>query len=145
MDELIKFTIDDLFIGQTATFSKTISEADVYMFAGLTGDFNPVHINKEYAKGTPFKERIAHGIFSAGLISTVIGTQLPGPGTIYLGQELKFVAPVYFGDTITATVSIEKILKDKNIAVMKTVCSNQDGKNVVEGTATILAPKKIGA
>lgn len=138
---MLKFTIDDLFIGQTATFSKTISEADVYTFAGLTGDLNPVHINEEYAGGTPFKKRIAHGIISAGLISAVIGMQLPGPGTIYLGQNLKFVAPVHFGDTITATVSVKETLKDKNIVRMNTVCTNQRGETVVEGSATVLAPK----
>ena len=95
-------SIDQLSIGQRATFSKTISESDVYLFAGVTGDVNPAHINESYASETHFKTRIAHGMLSAGLISAVLGTQLPGPGSIYLSQTLQFIAPVHIGDTITA-------------------------------------------
>ena len=103
-------TIDQLTIGQSASMSKTVSEHDVYTFAGITGDFNPAHVNEEYAKTTSFGGRIAHGILSAGFISAVLAMHLPGPGAIYLGQELKFTRPVRMGDTITATVTVTEIL-----------------------------------
>src|SRR6056297_4224189 len=99
-------TINEIEIGEEASFTKTVSEADVYNYAGVTGDFNPAHINESFAKKTMFGGRIAHGMLAAGLISTVLGTQLPGPGCIYVSQDLKFTAPVRFGDTITATVTV---------------------------------------
>lgn len=142
MDEIIGLTIDELEVGQEASFTKTVSEADVYNYIGVSGDFNPAHINEEYAKNTFFKTRIAHGMISAGFISAVLGTQLPGPGTIYLGQDLKFTKPVYFGDTITATCTVDEIVKEKNRVVLKTVCTNQDGDVVIDGQALVLAPKK---
>lgn len=142
MDEIIGLTIDELEVGQEASFTKTVSEADVYNYIGVSGDFNPAHINEEYAKNTFFKTRIAHGMISAGFISAVLGTQLPGPGTIYLGQDLKFTKPVYFGDTITATCTVDEIVKEKNRVVLKTVCTNQDGDIVIDGQALVLAPKK---
>ncbi len=111
---MIGKTIDELKIGDKAQFTKTISEADIYLYAGVTGDFNPAHINEEYAKETHFKTRIAHGMLIAGFISTVIGNQLPGPGTIYLKQELEFLGPVRIGDTITAEVEVVEILAEKN-------------------------------
>ena len=135
------YTIDKLEIGQKASFAKTVTETDIYLFAGITGDVNPAHINQEYAKGTMFKDRIAHGMFSAGLISAVIGVQLPGPGSIYMSQTLKFTAPVYFGDTITATVEVIEIIAEKNRVILKTTCTNQDGKSIIEGEATVMAPK----
>lgn len=135
-------SIDQLSIGQRATFSKTISESDVYLFAGVTGDVNPAHINESYASETHFKTRIAHGMLSAGLISAVLGTQLPGPGSIYLSQTLQFIAPVHIGDTITATATVKELLPQKNRAVVETVCTNQDGIVVVQGEATLLPPKK---
>lgn len=135
-------TIGELRIGQSASFTKTISEHDVYTFAGVTGDLNPAHIDEVYAKGTQFRGRIAHGMLSAGLISAVIGMQLPGPGTIYVGQELSFRAPVRIGDTITATVTVEQLDPARNRAVLRTVCTDQDGTCVVDGTAKIMPPKE---
>lgn len=133
-------TINDLRVGQSADFSKTILDNDIYTFAGITGDFNPAHVNEEYSKGSQFGGRICHGMLSAGLISTVIGMQLPGPGTVYLGQNLKFVAPVYPGDTITATVSVKSIDKTKNRIVLDTVCTNQKGETVLVGEAKVMPP-----
>lgn len=131
-------TIRELKIGDQASTAKTISESDVYLFAGITGDHNPAHVNEVYASQTRFGRRIAHGILSAGLISAVLAMKLPGPGTIYLGQELKFVRPVYFGDTITATYTVSELLPEKNIARLETVCTNQDGAVVIKGTATVM-------
>lgn len=127
-------------VGQTASFSKTITESDVYTFAGLSGDLNPAHINEEYAKNTRFGGRIAHGMLSAGLISAVIGMQLPGPGTIYMGQTLKFLAPVHFGDTVTATVKVLSIDEERHRAVLETTCTNQENALVVSGEAKVLLP-----
>ena len=100
---MIGKTFDELNIGDQAHFSKTVTDADIYLFAGVTGDMNPAHINEAYAKETFFKTRIAHGMLSAGFISAVIGMRLPGPGTVYMHQSLDFLAPVYIGDTVTAT------------------------------------------
>ena len=135
-------TIDELSVGQTASFTKTISESDVYLFAGITGDFNPAHVNEAYAKNTAFKTRIAHGMLSAGLISNVLGNQLPGPGTIYMQQQLNFRAPVAIGDTVTATVEVVEILREKKRVRLKTVCSNQDGVVVLDGEALISPPRQ---
>lgn len=134
-------TIQDMKLGDHASFSKTISESDVYLFAGITGDLNPAHINQPYAEKTMFKGRIAHGMLSAGFISTVLGTMLPGPGTIYLGQELRFTSPIHFGDTITATATVSERNEEKNIVKLETVCVNQDGVAVVKGVATVMPPK----
>lgn len=128
------------YTGQTASFTKTIAESDVYLFAGITGDMNPVHINAEHASGTRFKGRIAHGILSAGLISNVLGTQLPGPGCVYLGQTLKFVAPVFIGDTITAKVTIQSIDTEKRRAILLTECKNHKNEIVITGEAKVLLP-----
>ena len=126
---------DEIQVGDTASFSKTISEADIYAFAGITGDFNPVHVNEEFAKKGRFKKRIAHGMLSASLISTVIGTDLPGANTIYLSQEVKFTAPVYIGDTLTAEAEVVEKREDKRILTLKTTVVNQEGKLVVDGQA----------
>lgn len=142
MAEIIGKTIDELKIGESASFTKTVTEADVYNYAGVSGDLNPAHINEEYAKNTMFKTRIAHGMISAGFISAVLGTKLPGPGTIYLGQELKFTHPVRYGDTITATCTVEELIPEKNRVILKTVCTNQKGDVVIDGKATVLAPQK---
>lgn len=128
-------------IGQSASVTKTITETDVYLFAGITGDLNPAHTNEVYASGTRFKHRIAHGMLSAGLISAVLGTQLPGPGSIYMGQTLKFLTPVYFGDTLTATATIRELIPEKNRAILVTEVVNQDGAVVTTGEATMLLPK----
>uniref|UniRef100_UPI0002DCC3E1 MaoC family dehydratase n=1 Tax=Anaerococcus provencensis TaxID=938293 RepID=UPI0002DCC3E1 len=141
MEEIKGLTIDQLEVGQKVSFTKTVTEADVYNYAGVSGDFNPAHMNEEYAKNTAFKTRIAHGMLSAGFISAVLGTKLPGPGTIYLNQDLRFTKPVHFGDTITATITVEELIKEKNRAILKTVCTNQDGDVVVEGTAKVMSPK----
>jgi len=138
---MIGKTIEELQVGDTAKFSKTISESDVYLFAGITGDLNPAHVNEDYAKKTFFKTRIAHGMLSASLISTVIGTKLPGPGTIYMGQEVRFLAPVKFGDTVTAVVEVAEIIADKKRVRLKTYCVNQDNQTVVDGEALVSPPR----
>ncbi len=135
-------TIDELELGQTAQFSKTISESDVYLYAGITGDFNPAHINEAYAEKTAFKTRIAHGMLTAGFISNLLGTQLPGPGSIYMQQTLNFMAPVVIGDTVTATVEVIEILTKKKRVRMKTSCTNQEGTVVLDGEALISPPRK---
>lgn len=141
MENIKGYTIDEVEVGQSASFTKTVTEADAYNYAGVSGDFNPAHINEEYAKNTFFKTRIAHGMINVGFISAVLGTKLPGPGTIYLGQDLKFLKPVRFGDTITATCTVEEIIKEKNRLTLRTVCTNQDGEVVIDGKALVLAPK----
>lgn len=133
--------INEINIGDEAQFSKTITEYDVYGFAGIIGDFNAVHINKEYAKKTIFKDRIAHGVIGAGLISTVIGTYLPGEGTIYLSQSTKFRKPVYIGDTITALVKVIGKDDEKNRIKLYTKCINQNNDVVIEGESIAMPPK----
>lgn len=129
-----------LTLGQKATLSKTFTEADVIAFADASGDHNPVHLDEAYAQTTRFGKRIAHGMLVAGLISAVLGTQLPGPGTIYLGQELSFKAPVFLGDTVTAVIEVATVREGKPIATLTTNCYNQDGTLVIEGKATVLVP-----
>lgn len=126
--------------GKKGTFSKTISETDVYNFAGICGDFNPIHVNRIEAEKSFFGKQIVHGFLVASFISTVIGMQMPGPGTIYLGQKCKFLKPVYIGDTITAEVTIVSI-DSKNNAVLKTIVMNQDNVIVIEGEALVKLPK----
>ena len=132
----IKFV--DIQVGDKASFAKTVSEHDIYTFAGVTGDFNPVHIDAEFAKTTLFKERIAHGMLSAGFISAVLGTELPGINTIYLSQELQFKAPVKIGDTVTAVVEVLEKIEGKNRLVLQTTVTNQDGKVVTDGKAVVM-------
>jgi len=134
-------SIDKLELGQTESFTKTISDEVVHMFAEVSGDINPAHLDDEFARNTKFGRRIAHGMISASLISAVIGVLLPGPGSIYLGQSLSFVAPVYIGDTITATVEIVEIIAEKNRVKLKTVCTNQEGKTVTTGEALVMPPR----
>ena len=138
---MIGKTTEQLKPGDTVEFAKTISESDVYLFAGVTGDFNPAHINENYAKKTFFKTRIAHGMLLAGLISGVVGTQLPGPGTIYIRQELNFLEAVRIGDTITARVEVIEILTAKQRVRLKTTCRNQKGTTVLDGEALVSAPR----
>ncbi|MDI3522085.1 MAG: hypothetical protein PWR31_1592 [Bacillota bacterium] len=128
---------EDIKVGEKASFTKTVTEADVVAFAGITGDFNPVHINAEYAKKSFFKERIAHGILTAGFISAALGTQLPGPNSIYLKQDLSFTAPVKLGDTVTATVEVTAKRDDKKLITLSTIVTNQRGEVVVKGEALI--------
>lgn len=129
---------EEIRIGDSASMSKTVTEYDVYTFAGVTGDFNSVHVDAEFAKTTMFKERIAHGMLSAGFISAVIGTALPGKNTIYLGQDLQFKAPVKIGDTVTATVEVLERIEGKNRLVLKTTVTNQNGVIVTDGKATVM-------
>lgn len=125
-------------VGDTASFSKTISEADITLFAAVCGDTNPVHFDEVWASKTPFGGRIAHGMIAGSLIGTVLGTKLPGPGTVYLSQDLTFRAPVRIGDTITATATIIEARADKPIYTLQTSCANQDGTVVVKGVAKVL-------
>ena len=138
---MIGRTFDQLEVGDSSEFSKTISEADVYLYAGISGDLNPAHINEPYAANTFFKTRIAHGMLPAGFISAVIGTQLPGPGTIYVSQTIHFKAPVSFGDTITASVEVIEINTEKNRVRLLTACENQNGVTVLDGEAMVSPPK----
>ena len=135
-------SIHELKIGDSAQISKTITEVDIELFAKATGDFNPVHLDQAYAEKTMFRGRIAHGLLSVGLLSTVLGNILPGHGTIYLSQEVKFLAPVRIGDTITARVEVIELVQEKNRAKFRTTCMNQDGKLVVDGIAWAMPPKK---
>ncbi len=133
---------DNLFrIGERASFTKTVTEADVTTFAGLMGDFNPLHIDAEYARKSRFGQRVAHGMFAGGLISAVLGTRLPGPGAIYLSQQFEFLAPVFIGDTITATVEVAEWQSDKGIVTLKTDAYNQAEKQVVTGKAVLLVDR----
>ena len=140
---MIGKTIGELKIGDTAEFAKTVSESDIYLYAGITGDLNPAHINEDYAKNTFFKTRIAHGMLSAGFISTVIGTKLPGTGSIYVKQDLRFLAPVRIGDTITARVEVVEIIAEKKRVRLKTTCINQEGIQVLDGEAVVSPPKPL--
>jgi len=128
-------------VGDKASMAKTVSETDVYLFAGITGDLNPAHVNEAWAKTTKFGGRIAHGMISAGFISAVLAMKLPGPGTIYLGQTLKFTAPVRIGDTVTAEVEVIEIIDGKRLR-LRTTATNQDGTVVVEGEALVLPPRE---
>lgn len=130
-------TFNDLQIGQKASVQKTFTAADVTAFAGISLDVNPIHMSDKYAESTIFGKRIVHGILTSGLISAVLANKLPGPGTIYLGQELRFTSPVYLGDDITAEVEIVEIREDKKIIKLSTTCTNQDGKKVITGLATV--------
>jgi len=134
-------TIEDIHVGDAAEFAKTISESDIYLFAGITGDLNPAHINEAYAAKTFFKTRIAHGMLLGGFISAILGNQLPGPGTIYVRQELNFLAPVRMGDTITTRAEVLEIIAEKNRVRLKTTCVNQEGTMVLEGEAIVSPPK----
>jgi 3-hydroxybutyryl-CoA dehydratase len=138
---MIGKTIKELKVGDAARIQKTISEADVYLYAGITGDLNPAHVNEEYAKNTFFKTRIAHGMLTAGYISTVLGNRLPGPGSIYIHQSVNFLAPVHFGDTITAQAEVSTIDLEKNRVKLKTTCMNQEGTIVLDGEAIVSPPK----
>lgn len=133
--------LEDLSVGQSAAFSRTVSETDIVMFVGITGDTNPVHIDEEFAKRTMFKTRIAHGMLTAGLISTVLGTKLPGPGCIYLKQTLAFKAPVRIGDNVLARVVITAIDTAKKRVTLDTVCF-VDRKVVMEGEAVMMVPSR---
>lgn len=133
--------IDDIEVGLTRSVTKEVTDKDIEMFAEVSTDHNPVHLDDEYAKGTMFKGRIAHGMMTAGLISAVIGEQLPGHGTVYMGQTLKFMAPVRPGDVVTAEVEVIEVIHEKRRVKMATRCL-VDGKPVLTGEATVLAPSR---
>lgn len=136
-------TYDQLCIGDHACVSKTIAESDIYQFAGITGDFNPMHLNQEYAVRTRFKARIAHGPLTQSLMASVLGMKLPGLGTVILEWSCRFKAPVYIGDTITATAEISEKLADKKWVRLKLTWTNQSGKTVVAGDALVMPPAAI--
>lgn len=138
---MASFTIKELKIGDNSSYTRTITDSMVILFAGVSGDDNPVHVNDQYAKKTMFKERIAHGALVSSLFSKVLGTQLPGEGCIYLSQNSKFVAPVRINDTITATVTVKEINLERNRVLFETVATNQKGEKVVVGEALIM-PRK---
>jgi 3-hydroxybutyryl-CoA dehydratase len=137
MNSLNGYNIEDLQPGMTGSIAKTVTEADIVLFAGVSTDINPVHLNQEFAETTAFAGRIAHGMLSASFISAVLGNKLPGPGTIYLGQTLRFKAPVRPGDTVTATVTVKEVIVAKRRCILDTVCT-VNGKVVIEGEATML-------
>ena len=126
-------------VGDTATMSQTITDETIRNFADVTGDYNPVHLDDEYAKGTRFGRRIAHGMLGASLISALLANKLPGGGTVYLGQSLRFLAPAFPGDTLTAQVTVTKIRDDKPIVTLETICTNERGERLIEGEAVVLA------
>ena len=128
----------NLKVGDAATLSKTIRDEDVRAFAELTGDHNPVHLDDEYAAGTRFGRRVAHGMLAASLISAALANELPGRGTVYLSQQLQFTAPVFPGDTVTARVAVSKVREDKPVVTLETVCTNQHGETVIRGEAVVL-------
>lgn len=127
-----------LSVGDSAEITRTIEQADIDAFASVTGDHNPVHVDEEFAKTTRFGKRIAHGMLTASLISAVLANKLPGEGSVYLGQTLQFVAPVFPGDEITARVTVKEIREDKPIMKLETICLNQRGEVVIRGEATVL-------
>ena len=137
---MIGRTYNEIQIRDAEEFTKTVTESDVYLYAGVTGDLNPAHINEVYAKGTFFKSRIAHGMLSGGFISAVLGMKLPGPGTIYLSQQLEFKAPVRINDTVTARAEVVEKL-EKNRIRLRTTCTNQDGTLLIDGHAMVMPPK----
>ena len=140
-EEFYGYTFEELSVGQSAVYARTVTEADILMFAGVSGDYNPVHINQELAESTMFGGRIAHGMLSAGFISTVLGTKLPGPGAIYLAQTLKFKAPVKIGDTVVTRCTIKELVPEKRKVKFDTICTVR-GKPVVEGEADIMVPAR---
>ena len=137
MNPLNGYDLEDLEPGMSASFAKTITEADIVLFAGASGDNNAVHINEEFAQTTPFKGRIAHGMLTASVISAAIAGRLPGPGTVYLAQNLRFKAPERPGDTVHATVSVKEVLTEKRRVTLETVCT-VGGRVVIDGEATVM-------
>ena len=133
-------TFDEIAIGETASLSRTLSKEDIELFAAMSGDVNPAHMDEDYAKDDIFHGVIAHGMWGGALVSTVLGTLLPGPGTIYLGQDLRFRRPVRIGDTVTVSVTAKEKRPEKKIVIFDCHCVNQDGKDVISGTAEVIAP-----
>jgi len=141
MDDIVHTYFEDLTVGQSATLGKTITDADILMFAGVSGDTNPAHMDEEYAAGTPFKGRIAHGMLTAAVISALFGTKFPGPGCIYVNQSLRFKAPVRIGDTVRVKAEVTDLVPGKKFAVFRTTATVK-GKLVVDGEATLMLPSR---
>ena len=139
--DLHGYYFEDLQVGMSAVHGKTVTDADVLMFTGVSGDTNPLHLNRDFAGGTPFGEPIVHGMLTASLISTLIGTRLPGPGCIYMNQSLKFTAPVRVGDTVIARATIREMDRERPYVIMETICE-VDGEIVLEGKAKIKVPRR---
>lgn len=137
--------LEELKVGQSAESAKTVSSEDIVLFAQITGDFNPVHIDEAAAARSLFGERVAHGMLTAGLISATIAGRLPGPGSVYLGQTLRFTAPVRIGDTVTTRVEVTELNLPKRRVKLATVCRNQKGDVVVDGEATVFVPAHVEA
>ena len=137
--ELHGYYFEDMEVGMTDVYGKTVTDADIIMFSGVSGDINPVHLNHEFASESIFEGRIAHGMLTASFISTVVGTKLPGPGCIYVNQALRFKAPVKAGDTVIARVTVVKIIPEKKFVELKTVCTVGE-KVVIDGEATVMVP-----
>lgn len=130
-------------IGQKAEFTRTVTETDIVLFAGLSGDYNPIHVDKEYAKQTFFRERISHGILTASFLSRLLGMHLPGPGSVYVAQTLNFTKPVYIGDTITTRGEVIKLDKDRRLITVQTTCMNQNGEIVLDGEGVMKLSKEM--
>ncbi len=139
MSDLNGYYFEDLSVGMAASYAKTVTDADIVLFAGVSGDTNPVHLSDEFAKETMFKGRIAHGMLSASYLSTIFGTKMPGPGCIYLSQSVRFKAPVRPGDSVLATVTVSEVLPEKNFVRFDCSCT-VDGKEVLDGEALLLVP-----
>jgi 3-hydroxybutyryl-CoA dehydratase len=139
--DLTGFYFEDLFVGMKGIYARTITETDIVMFAGISGDTNPMHLNEEYAKATPFGGRIAHGMLSACFITTVLGTRLPGPGCIYMSQNLRFRSPVRIGETVTTTVTVTGLVPEKRRAMLSTICTVGD-RIVIDGEAMVMVPAR---
>lgn len=144
IQELSGYFFEDLEVGMTAAYARTIGPADLVMFAGISGDTNPMHLNEEYASKTMFEGTIAHGMLSASFISTVVGTRLPGPGCIYVNQSLKFRAPVRPGDTVTARATVKELVPERGRAILRTVCTVGE-TIVIDGEAVVQVPSRIAA
>ena len=141
MQDLHGYYLEDLKVGMTGAYAKTITEADIILFAGISGDNNPMHLNEEFAKQTMFKTRIRHCMLAASLISTIVGTRIPGPGAVYLGQTMRFKAPVKAGDTVRAEAIVKEINLEKRRVVLDTICT-VNGKVVLDGEATCLVDRR---
>jgi acyl dehydratase len=140
MDMLENFTFDELQIGQTATYTREATDEAIRLFAAVSGDVNPLHLDEAWAAGTRFKGRIAHGMFTGGLISAAIAMVLPGPGVVYVAQDMRFERPVRIGDTITVELTVTEKLPEKQFVKLSSIARNQLGKVVVSGVTTVLAP-----
>ncbi|MEK9795819.1 MAG: MaoC family dehydratase [Alphaproteobacteria bacterium] len=141
VEELSGYFFEDLEVGMTAAYARTIGPADLVMFAGMSGDTNPMHLNEEYAQQTMFGGTIAHGMLCSSFISTVVGTRLPGPGCVYVSQTLKFKAPVRPGDTVTARATVNELIPEKDRCILETVCTVGE-KVVISGEAQVLVPRR---